>query len=381
MALFPKDRNLAEAFDRVELEVRASDFRMRGEDLQLRLDRFLAHHLTWRSRSSIQQLIKDGQVLVAASRPDAAPPGHRSRAAHRPPPLLPPVDEPTVERRPGRRLLDRSLVVVRIPDELQLALDPGACGPVDLVHEDPAVLVVDKPAGVAVHPSGRHLTDTLVQRLHADHARRLEARAAAPGAGPEVGEMPPKLCHRLDRETSGLVLAARDRASHAALVLDFEERRVAKRYLAVVHGVPERTVGEVDLDLGPALASEVRLKIAVRAGGWPSRTGYEVIETGRLPDGGPCALVACVPHTGRQHQLRVHLAALGHPLVGDKLYRDEGLFLRAANDALTDGDRAELVLDRHALHNELLGFTHPRTGERLEVTAPLPADMAGLLGR
>ena len=343
MALFPKDRNLAEAFDRVELEVRASDFRMRGEDLSIRLDRFLAHHLSWRSRSSIQQLIKDGQVLVAASRPDAAPPGHKGRVAHRPPPLLPPVDEPVLERRPGRRLLDRSLVVVRIPDELQLALDPGACGPVDLVHEDAAVLVVDKPAGVAVHPSGRHLTDTLVQRLHADHARRLEERERATAAGaalPEVGEMPPKLCHRLDRETSGLVLAARDRPSHARLVLDFEERKVTKRYLAVVHGVPDEPRGELDLPLGPALASQVRLKIAVQAGGWPSRTGYEVLDTGRLPDGRPCALVACVPHTGRQHQLRVHLAAMGHPIVGDKLYLDEELFLRAANDELTATDRS-----------------------------------------
>ncbi|MDF1800945.1 MAG: RluA family pseudouridine synthase [Planctomycetota bacterium] len=292
------------------------------------------------------------------------------------------MDEPTVERRAGRKLLDRSLVVVVIPEELQLALDPGTCGPIDLVHEDAAVLVIDKPAGLVVHPSGRHLTDTLIQRLHADHLRRIEAGTLGDVATDPLapGPMPPKLCHRLDRETSGLVLCARDPRSHAALVLDFEERRIDKRYLAVVHGVPDEPRGDVHLELGPSLVSEVRLKVAVQADGWPSHTSYELLDSGRLPDGRPCSLVACVPHTGRQHQIRVHLAAIGHPLVGDKLYDDEGIFLRAANDELTGADHQSLVLPRHALHNELLGFTHPTTGAKVEVRAELPADMAALLG-
>lgn len=375
MALFPKNRNLAETLDRVELEVRASDFGMRGEDVAMRLDSFLCHHLAWRSRASIQKLIKDGYVLVAASRPDDAPPGHRARVANRPPPLLPPSTEPVVETRPGRKLLDRSRVVVMIPDELRIDLDPGQCGPVEIVFEDEFLVAVDKPPGLVVHPSGRHMADTLIQRLHAHYLKAGTVRD--PGAI--------KLCHRLDRETSGLVLAAKDPITHAAVRSAFERHEVEKRYLAVVHEHPAENSGRLDLELGPAHASEVRLKMAVQAGGLESRTDWSVLERGRLvaPDGaeaGPGALVACVPLTGRQHQIRVHLAALGHPIVGDKLYGpDETIFIRSSNDALTDDDRQALVLDHHALHNERLAFLHPRTRERIDLGAKLADDVRALL--
>lgn len=369
MALFPKNRNLAETLDRVELEVRASDFGLRGEDVAMRLDGFLCHHLTWRSRASIQRLIKEGYVLVAASRPDDAPPGHRARTANRPPPLLPPSAKPEVERRPGRKLLDRSRVIVVIPAELRIDLDPGSCGPVDILFEDEHLVAVDKPAGLVVHPSGRHMADTLIQRLHAHY---LDRGGCEPGAI--------KLCHRLDRETSGVLLAAKDPLTHAAVRAAFERHEVDKRYLAVVHGHPAQDEGRLDFDLGPSPTSEVRLKIAVQTGVWEAITDYAVLERAELPDGTPGALVACLPKTGRQHQLRVHLAALGHPIVGDKLYgEDEGRFLRAAADELTDADRRALLLDHHALHNERLALTHPRTLERLELSARLPDDVRGLL--
>jgi 23S rRNA pseudouridine1911/1915/1917 synthase len=367
MTLFPKDRNLAETLESVELEVRASDFGMKGEDVAMRLDTFLCHHLSWRSRAQVQRLIKDGYVLVAASRPEDAPPGHRARAAHRPPPLLPPSDPPTPERRPGRRLLDHSRVIVIVPEEDRIELDPGTCGPIDIVFEDEYLVAVDKPAGLVVHPSGRHLTDTLIQRLHAHYL--------------QLGKhLPIKLCHRLDRETSGLVLAAKDAETHAAVRAAFEAHQVQKRYLALVHGIPKPPEGRIDFELGPSHASEVRLKIAVQAGGWEARTDYKLLERGHLPDGRPAALVVCLPKTGRQHQLRIHLAALGPPIVGDKLYgTDETIFVRASNDALTPEDLAELALDHHALHNQCLGFTHPRTGEHIDLRAPLPADVAGLM--
>ncbi len=367
MSLFPKDRNLSETLESVELEVRASDFGLRGEDVSMRLDSFLVHHLAWRSRASIQRLIKDGYVLVAASRPDDAPPGHRARALHRPPPLLPPSGPPRPERRPGRKLLDHSLVIVIVPEELRIQLDPASNGPVDIVFEDEYLVAVNKPAGLVVHPSGRHLSDTLIQRLHSHYAR-----AGSP--------LPVKLCHRLDRETSGLLLAAKDAESHAAVRARFEALQVEKRYLAVVHGIPEPAEGKIELDLGPSHTSAVRLKIAVQAGGWSARTDYKLLEHGRLITGTPGALVACTPHTGRQHQIRVHLGAIGHPLVGDKLYGDdEERFIRASNEALTDEDEEALILAHHALHNERLRLEHPRTGKTLDLRAPLPRDVQGLL--
>lgn len=365
MALFPKDRNLAETLESVELDVRASDFGMKGEDVAMRLDAFLCHHLPWRSRASIQKLIKDGYVLVAASRPEDAPPGHRARATHRPPPLLSPSAPPTPERRPGRRLLDQSRVIVIVPEEDRIELDPASCGPVDIVFEDDYLVAVDKPAGLVVHPSGRHMADTLIQRLHAHYQKQGQ-------------HLPIKLCHRLDRETSGLVLAAKDAETHAAVRAAFEAHQVQKRYLALVHGIPDPPEGQITFDLGPSPTSEVRLKIAVQAGGWEAITGYKLLERGHLPDGRPASLVACLPKTGRQHQLRVHLAALGHPIVGDKLYgADETIFIRAASDELTPEDHAELALDHHALHNERLGFTHPRTNDHIDLRAPLPEDVAG----
>jgi 23S rRNA pseudouridine1911/1915/1917 synthase len=370
MSLFPKDRDLSEAPDRVVIEVRASDFQLRGEDMVMRLDSFLAHHLTWRSRSSVKRLIKDGYVLVAASRPQDAPAGHRSRLASRPPPLLPPTDEPKIEKRAGRRLLDKSIVVVMIPEELRLEMDLTDVGPLDVVYEDEHVLIVNKPPGLVVHPSGRHLTDTLIQRMH-KHFRSKDAER----------DVPVKLCHRLDRETSGLVLAAKDAVTHAALVKAFEDREIDKRYLAVVHGVPSPESGVIDFDLGPSRVSAVRLKITVIAGGWQSVTGYEVLEKSDGPHG-PLALVACTPKTGRQHQIRVHLAAIGHALVGDKLYGpDEQIFVRNAEGEMTPADEAALVLPRHALHNELLGFVHPATGKAVRVTCDLPGDLAALLTR
>lgn len=370
MALFPKNRNLSETLDRVELEVRASDFGMKGEDVAMRLDAFLCHHLTWRSRASLQKLIKDGYVLVAASRPESAPHGHRSRSAHRPPPMLPPPEAPSVETRPGRRLLDRSMVVVMIPDEFRIDLDPKSCGPLDIVFEDDYLVAVNKPAGLVVHPSGRHMADTLIQRMHAHYMHA--------GSTTEPGAI--KLCHRLDRETSGLLLAAKDAQTHAAIRAAFERYEIDKRYLALVHGHPAQQSGRIEFDLGPAHASEVRLKIAVQVGTWESRTDYAVLEVGKLPDGRPAALVACTPHTGRQHQIRVHLAAIGHSIVGDKLYGDdETIFIRASNDELSADDLRELALEHHALHNERLGFVHPRTGKRIDLYAALPPDVRALL--
>jgi RluA family pseudouridine synthase len=349
VSLFPKDRDLSKSLEHVELVVRASDFRCAVEELELRLDAFLAHHLDWRSRSSIQQLIRDDHVLVSA-------PGPEQRAE----------DAPfAIERRPGRYLRHGARVRVVIPEAARLAATTSEPGDLAILYEDDEVLAVDKPPLMAVHPSGRYLTGTLIQRVHARYRTREDER------------VPIRLCHRLDRETSGIVLLAKDPDYHPLVMAQFEGREVEKEYLALVHGHPARDEGMIDLPLGAARASAVMIKMTVREDGMPSQTGYRVLERRS-----GCALVLCRLHTGRQHQIRVHMAAIGHPLVGDKLYgEDEGIFLRELAGELTDADRAALDMPRQALHAHRLVFTSPKSKRRVEVVSPLALDMREWLER
>jgi len=348
MRLFPKGRDLSRPPERVELEVRASDLRLPVEAVELRLDHFLAKSLVWRSRSSLQNLIREGHVLVDVCAPE------RSGGA----------GELTIERRPGRKLRHGARVVIVIPEGLRLAARAAEPDDLAILYEDESVLAVDKPPGLAVHPAGRHLTDTLIQRVHAHfESERLHRDAR------------PRLCHRLDRETSGLVLVGKDPGAHQDLMRQFERRRVEKEYLAIVRGAPDSDGGTVDLPLGPARASRIGLKIAVAADGQSSRTEWKVLE--RFRD---CALVSCRPLTGRQHQIRVHMDAIGHPLLGDKLYGyGEEYFQRNADGELTAADLRALELPRHALHNHRLVFTSPRSGERVEVVSPLASDLVAFL--
>ena len=347
MGLFRRDRNLARSVDRVELEVRASDFQVAPVEVQIRLDAFLKLRLPWRSRTSVQRLIVDGFVLVAPARPGPAPA----------------VEVPAIERRAGRVLRHGARVVVVIPPELRLPERMGDPGALVVLHEDEDVLAIDKPSGQAVHPGGRNLTGTLIQDVHARY-----------GEGGEL-PVPVRLCHRIDKETSGLVLLAKGARAHRDVRKQFERHTIEKEYLAIVHGAPGEDEGEIDLPLGPAHASQVRMKIAVQAGGWEALTRWRVLERhGRV------SLLACAPVTGRQHQIRVHLAALGHPLVGDKLYgEDEQLFLRGARRELDAADQARLELPRQALHSHRLAWTAPTGGARRTVTSPLPPDLRAYL--
>jgi len=344
MGLFPKDRDLNRTLEELDLELSASTFREKADGFQMRLDHFLAHHLSWRSRTSIQELVRDGWVAV-----DAATPDHpRGRG------------ELSTEKRPGRRLGHGSKVRITIPPESRRLLEVEGAGEVEVIYEDEAVLAVDKPPLVPVHPSGRHFHDTLIQRVHARFATEVRD-----------GLLAPRLCHRLDRETSGIVLIAKDRRSHTLVSGQFEERYVDKEYLAIVHGVMREDAGELDMALGPATSSRIRLKMAVRADGLPSRTDFEVVE--RLER---VTLVRCRLFTGRQHQIRVHLASIGHPLVGDKLYgEDEGVFERAAEGELGPDDLARLELPRHALHHAQLGFRTPDGSRRVVIESRLAPDL------
>ncbi len=348
MRVFPRNRDLSEELTHVDLRVRGSDLQQPESEVHIRLDAFLQRFLTWRSRTSIQELIREGFVALDPSSP-SRPDGHGEYA---------------VEKRPGRRLLHGTKVRIEIPEPLRVQRTIPAADGLTVLHEDEHLLAIDKPAFLPVHPSGRHLSDTLIQRIHVAYDQRKERR-----------EFRIKLCHRLDRETSGIVMCARDPVSHAAVMKQFEVRDVEKEYLAIVWGGPDEQSGTVDLPMGPDRSSEVRLKMATVPDGIEARTHWRVVE--RFSD---CTLIAAKPFSGRQHQIRVHLAVLGLPLVGDKLYgSDEQLFLRASRGELDLHEERALGLPRHALHNHRLALTHPRTGEKVEVRSALPEDMRRFL--
>lgn len=345
MGLFPKERDLSRTLEELELRVDASALGQRVEDVKVRLDAFLARHLEWRSRNSVQDLVRSGHVSVDASSPDH--PRGTGRAE--------------IELRPGRRLRHGSRVVIRIPDELVVHVPDLASDELAVLYEDDDLLAVDKPPFVSVHPSGRHMTDSLIHRVHVRYRSQIAERGWAP-----------KLCHRLDRETSGIVLVARDPEVHRRAMRAFERREVEKHYLAIVHGVPSGRGGVIDMPLGPARASRIGLKMACVADGAPARTDWELVEAR-----GEVSLLRCRLHTGRQHQIRVHLAAIGHPVVGDKLYGDDdAYFQRGVEGELSARDFEQLGLPRHALHNHRLALAHPRTGEHVAIESPLAPDLA-----
>lgn len=230
-----------------------------------------------------------------------------------------------------------------------------------VVYEDEHLVVVDKGPGFPVHPAGAFVERTLLRSLRA---------AGYEGVRP---------AHRLDRETSGLVVLARDGETLSALQAAWQRGEVGKRYLAVVAPAPRWESRVIDLPVGPAPGPEA-VRQGVGPGGRPARTEMTVLRRGQGEPGlGEAALVACTPTTGRQHQLRVHLAAAGCPLVGDKLYRGDGAtYLRVAKGLATEAEVRALGHPRHALHAAELLLPGPPP---LHLEAPLPPDLLSLLAR
>ena len=228
-----------------------------------------------------------------------------------------------------------------------------------VVHDDGELLVVDKPAGLPVHPTARYLAHTFTAL----------ARARFPGRKVDPA-------HRLDRETSGLLACGAAPEWTRALKASFARGKVAKTYLALVLGEPGAKAFEVRAALSLTGASAVRVRMHVEEGGLHARTEFEVLGRRRAPDGAPVALLSCRPRTGRQHQIRAHLHHAGLHLLGDKIYGpDEMIFDRFARGALTDADRAALRLPRQALHAFRLELPHPRTREPVVLEAPLALDL------
>jgi 23S rRNA pseudouridine1911/1915/1917 synthase len=270
--------------------------------------------------------------------------------------------------RPSRKIRQGDVIVVRIPPQPV----PDEVFPDDfevpILFEDPHCVVVDKPAGLAVHPAGRRVHGTLIHFLHRRY-RRPEDPAH---------DVVPRLLHRIDRETSGVLAVGLDDTFHAAVRRQFEDRQVEKVYLAVVHGRPSEAEGRIELSIGPDRKSPVRLKLEARrdGSGLPASTRYRTVRTA-----GAFSLVELFPETGRTHQLRVHMDAIGCPLVGDKVYGvPPEVFLDYLDDEEALAHRERLILSRHALHASRLTFRHPGYAEPFTVEAPLPADMAALVG-
>ncbi len=248
-------------------------------------------------------------------------------------------------------------IELEIPDPVAAVPAPEAI-PLTILHEDARLLVLDKPAGLVVHPGAGTASGTLVNAL-LHHVKDLS------GVG---GVLRPGIVHRLDRGTSGLLLVAKDDQSHRSLARQFAARSVEKDYLALVLGVPARREGSIERPIGRHPVE--RKRMAIREDGRAARSTYRVLES---LDG--AALVEVRIHTGRTHQVRVHLASLGHPVAGDATYggtRDAPSRRGASREALA-------MLRRPALHAARLAFDHPDDGRRCVFTSPLPADIATVL--
>ena len=292
----------------------------------LRLDRVLASEVQGQSRSQIQRLIEEGRVTL---------------------PRVKTLKSNTPVR-------EGDLITVVVPEPV--AAEPIAEDiPLDILFQDADIIVVDKPAGMVVHPGAGNETGTLVNAL-LHHVSDLS------GIG---GEVRPGIVHRLDKGTSGVMVVAKNDAAHQELSRQFHDREVEKQYVAMVWGLVQQRK-RIDIPIGRDPVH--REKISTRAR--RSRAAVTRVTWARHVPG--LSLLRIAIHTGRTHQIRVHLNAIGHPIVGDSLYG--GVHRRVPHPL-----RAVLRLTRPFLHSERLAFQHPRTGEYLEFIAPLPDDLRSVL--
>jgi 23S rRNA pseudouridine1911/1915/1917 synthase len=282
-----------------------------------RLDTFVARRLPELSRSHARRLIDEGLVTIAGR-----------------------------HVKPSDRVTQGGAVAVVIPPPADTDLGAEAI-PLTIVYQDNDIIVVDKPAGLAVHPAPGHSTGTLVNAL----------LAASPGLRGIAGSVRPGIVHRLDKDTSGLLIVAKNDRAMRALQRQLKEREVHKTYLALVEGVPSPREGTIEAPI--ARNPKNRKKMAVVAGGRESTTRYRLREE---VGAGRYALLEVEPVTGRTHQIRVHMAAIGHPIVGDAVY-----------------GRRSSVIGRQFLHAWKLGFSMPLSGRVMEFESPLPPELRAAL--
>jgi 23S rRNA pseudouridine1911/1915/1917 synthase len=304
-----------------------------ADDAGQRLDRVLQRHLPELSRSRFKQLILAGAIAVdGAAQRD---PGRRVQAGQRFALLLPEPEDPIPAAQPM---------------------------PLAIRFEDAHLIVLDKPAGLVVHPAPGNADGTLVNALLAHCGMSLT------GIG---GVRRPGIVHRLDKDTSGLLVVAKTEPAHRALSRDFAARRIERAYSAFVWGVPVLTTGEISGNIGRSPRNRKKMAVVADGRGKAAVTRYRVER--RFAD--HAALIECRLLTGRTHQIRVHLAHAGHPLIGDPVY---GTRAGRGVTRLGPAGAAIAAFPRQALHARLLGFIHPATGEKLAFESPLPDDLIGL---
>ncbi len=309
----------------------AFSFRVDSENAGTRLDALVALWIPACSRSFAAELIRRGEIRVLGA-----------------------------VKKPGYRLKAGETISGRIPPP-----EPARCRPepveMEILHEDDQILVINKPANLVIHPAPGHPSGTLVNGiLH-----------RCPDMEPIGGERRPGIVHRLDKDTTGTLVVAKTPAALAALSDQFKGREVRKRYLALVQGSPRDDGGTVTLPIGRHPVDRKRMS-TVSPRGRDAVTEWRVVERFRS-----ASLLEVGIHTGRTHQIRVHCAAMGHPVVGDPLYGR-----KKPEDHFPSAIAAEIRrLDRQMLHAQSLAFRHPSTGTLVRFESPVPADMAALIGR
>ena len=306
-----------------------AEVRIAGEAAGERLDRALAGALPGVSRERLKQLLKAGAV--------SGPKG--------------------VERAPSRRVAAGEVLRVEIPEPVADRARPQDI-PLSVAFEDAHLIVIDKPAGLVVHPAAGNPDGTLVNALLHHCGGTLS------GIG---GVSRPGIVHRLDKDTSGLIVAAKTAHAHMALAAQFAAHSVGRRYLAVTRGVPVPPAGRIEGAIGRSAKNRKKMAVLEDGRGKRAATHYR---TKDVLDG--AALVECRLETGRTHQVRVHMASKGFPLLGDPLYGGRGGKSHAAL-------LKRLGFTRQALHAALLQFEHPETKEILSLESPVPADMQELI--
>ena len=309
------------------------------DDVGKRLDRYLSRHVADLSRQRVKALIKDGCVRIDGGN----------------------VCDP------NKKVVLESVVEIDVPPAAN-AVPAGEAIALSVVYEDNHLIVVDKPAGLVTHPAPGNESGTLVNALIAHCGDSLS------GIG---GVRRPGIVHRLDKDTSGLIVVAKSDVAHRGLAEQFQahgsDGRLRREYVALVWGEPDQPHGTINAPLGRSPTNRRKMAIVREQDGRRAVTHYRVEERFFLDNGSLVSSVVLQLETGRTHQIRVHMASIGHPLLGDKVY---GAGFKASERRLSEAARDALcALDRQALHARLLGFEHPVTGDSLQFESPLPDDI------